>query len=467
MSDDQTVQATKFQQHVLSDIGDHGATFTDSFVNFPLCCPSRTTFLTGLYASNHHVEDNNPPLGGFSRFERLDAGNTLPIWLQRSGYYTAEIGKFLNRYGFSDPTLVPPGWNEWYAISGGVDYYDYQVNENGALASYGDDPRDYVDDVTTDRADEFIQRIGPGSAPFFLYVAYKAPHKGGPHPTGSRCAGGPPEPPRRHFGEFADAPLPKPPSFNEANVSDKPQFVQDLPPLTQEQVAGERTLYQCELESLQGVDDGVHSIVRTLSDVGELKNTLIVYTSDNGFLHGEHRIYTGKTKVYEPSIRVPLLMRGPGIPAGVRVRDLTINADLAPTIVEATGARADRIMNGRPILSDTQHPGRKLGRELLLEGNDYFGIRTARYKYVAHEDGERELYDLETDPDELQNVVADPAYAPVEQLLSSELSTLRNCRRGNCHRLPKLDVKLHYSRAESPSGGPCARGPVRAAFTAG
>ncbi len=140
MSDDETVQAAQFQEHVQSEIADRGATFTNSFVNFPLCCPSRTTFLTGLYASNHHVEDNGPPLGGFTRFERLDADNTLPIWLQRSGYYTAEIGKFLNRYGFADPTLVPPGWDEWSAISGGVDYYDYQLNENGTLVSFGESP---------------------------------------------------------------------------------------------------------------------------------------------------------------------------------------------------------------------------------------------------------------------------------------------------------------------------------------
>ncbi len=465
MSDDETVQAAKFQEHVQSEIAARGATFTNSFVNFPLCCPSRATLLTGLYATNHHVEDNGPPLGGFARFERLDAGNTLPIWLQRSGYYTGEIGKFLNRYGFADPTLVPPGWDEWSAISGGVDYYDYQLNDNGTLVSYGEGPTNYVDDVITDRAQEFIQRVGPGSAPFFLYVAYKAPHKGGPHPTGSRCAGGAPEPPRRHFGEFAHASLPRPPSFNEADVSDKPPFIQSLPPLTPERVAEERTLYQCELESLQGVDDGVHSIVRSLRAIGELKNTLLVYTSDNGFFHGEHRVYTGKTKVYEPSIRVPLLMRGPGIQAGVRVPDLTVNADLAPTIVSATGADADRIMNGRPILSDVRHPARELGRELLLEGSNYFAIRTARYKLVTYTDGGRELYDLQTDPDELHNVVADSAYAPVVELLSSELSTLRNCRRGNCHRLPKLDLGLHYSRARSPSGGPCARGAVKVAFT--
>ena len=157
-------------------------------------------------------------------------------------------------------------------------------------------------------------------------------------------------------------------------------------------------------------------------------------------------------------------MRGPGIPEGVKVRDLTINADLAPTIVRETGARADRIMNGRPILSDARHPSRELGRELLLQGNDYFGVRTARYKYVLYSDGEQEMYDEKLDPYELQNVVNDPQYAPVESLLASELSTLRNCRRGNCHRLPKLDVELHYPRAESQFGGPCSKGPVAVTF---
>jgi arylsulfatase A-like enzyme len=462
MSDDQTVQALKFQRHVLGEIADRGATFENNYVNFPLCCPSRTTFMTGLYAHNHHVVGNKPPLGGFDRFERLDSGNTLPLWLQRAGYHTGQVGKFLNGYGVSDPTIVPPGWDEWYGISGGVKYYDYRLNENGTLVSFGDSPASYVDDVITGRADEFIRRVGPASVPFFLYVAYKAPHGGGPHVAGPRCEGGPPEPPPRHFGEFADAPLPRPPSFNEADVSDKPRFVQKAPLLTPERIAEDRTLYQCELESLQGVDDGVHSIVHSLKAVGELRNTLLVYTSDNGFFHGEHRIYTGKSRVYEPSVRVPLVMRGPGIPEDVKVRDLTINADLAPTIVDAAHANADRVMNGRPILADTRQPRRELGRELLLEGRNFAAIRTQRYKYVSYRDGEQELYDLQSDPDELQNLVADPTYARVRSLLASELSTLRNCRRGNCHRLPKLDTKLHYSRGDSPSGGRCARGNVTA-----
>lgn len=464
MTDDETVRELRFQDHVLSSIADRGATFRNSFVNYPLCCPSRTTFMTGLYASNHHVEDNAPPRGGFDRFERVDSANTLPVWLQDAGYSTAEIGKFLNGYGYSDATLIPPGWSEWYGVSGGVGFYNYQINENGSLVSYREEPSDWIDDVITRRAVEFIDRVAPGRPPYFLYVSYKSPHGGGPHPSGSRCSGGPPEPAPRHFGDFAGERLPRPPNFNEADVSDKPGFVQSLPVLTDDRIAEDQTLYQCELESLAGVDDGVRQIMRALRGTGELANTLIIYTSDNGFFHGEHRIYTGKTKVYEPSIRVPLLMRGPGIPEGVRVRDLVTNADLAPTIVRATGIDADRIMNGRPILSDARQPQRLLGRSLLLEARNYVGIRTERYKYVSYRDGEQELYDLRTDPYELQNLATGLPYGEVQSLLANELSTLRNCRRGNCHRLPKLDTKLHYSRKKSPFGGPCTRGPVRVEF---
>jgi N-acetylglucosamine-6-sulfatase len=460
MSDDQTVPSVQFQKHVLGKIGAHGATFANNFVNYSLCCPSRSTFLTGLYAHNHHVVGNAPPRGGFERFERLDSGNDLPLWLQRAGYHTGEVGKYLNGYGLKNPTLVPPGWDEWEAVAGGVDYYDYTLNENGSLVDFGTQPSDYVDDVITGGAVDFIDRNATASSPFFLYVAYKAPHGGGPAVSGRRCAGGPPQPAPRHYGQFSNEALPEPPSFNEADVSDKPRFVQNSPLLTPARIAAERTLYQCELESLQGVDDGVNAIVKALRATGALRNTLLVYTSDNGFFHGEHRIYTGKIKVYEPSIRVPLLMRGPGIPAGVTVRDLTVNADLAPTIVDAAQARANRAMNGISILTDAEHPRRKLGRMLLIEGDNFHAIRTERYKFVQYDDGEQELYDLRLDPYELQNQVTNPAYAPVAALLAAELSSLRNCRQAGCHRLAQVATKLHYSRGRSRFGGPCSNGPV-------
>jgi N-acetylglucosamine-6-sulfatase len=460
LSDDQTVASVATQGHVVDQIGHAGATFANNFVNYSLCCPSRATFLTGLYAHNHHVLGNAPPKGGFDRFERLDAGNDLPLWLLGAGYRTGAIGKYLNGYGLTNPTLVPPGWSQWDVVAGIVNYYDYQLNENGTLVGFGSDPSSYVDDVITGKAVDFIDRNAPRRRPFFLYVGYKAPHGGGPHPTGSRCANGPPEPPPRHFGQFAGTPLPEPPNFNEADVSDKPRFVQNSPLLTPQRIAAEQTLYQCELESLQGVNDGVNQIMRALRSSGELKNTYVIYTSDNGFFHGEHRIYTGKVKVYEPSIRVPLLMRGPGIRHGVTVKDLTINADLAPTIVDLAHADADRVMNGISLLSDLEHPDQELGRRLLIEGNNFHAIRTARYKFVQYDDGEQELYDEQLDPYELQNQIANPAYAPVAAILSEELSHLRDCVRAGCRRPPHIKLRLHYRRSTSPAGTACSRGPV-------
>ena len=462
MSDDQTVSSVSTQRHVLEQIGHRGATFVNNFVNFSLCCPSRSTFLTGLYAHNHHVLGNSPPKGGFDRFERLDSGNDLPLWLQAAGYYTGEVGKYLNGYGIRDPTLVPPGWNDWQAVIDPVNFYNYRLNENGQIVAFGSDPADYLDDVISGKAADFIARNAPRRRPFFLYVAYKSPHGGGPHPSGQRCANGPPEPAPRHFGEFAGTPLPEPPNFNEADVSDKPRFVQNSPLLTPARIDAETTLYQCELESLQGVDDGVHRIMAALRASGELRNTDVIYTSDNGFFHGEHRIYTGKVKVYEPSIRVPLLMRGPGIPAGVRVRDLTINADLAPTIAELAGAKPHRVTNGMSIATDADHPRRELGRRLLIEGNNFDAIRTARYKFVQYDDGEQELYDEDLDPYELQNQVTNPAYQGVVSILSSELSHLRDCNRAGCRRPPHVPLVLHYRQGESAAGRPCASGAVTA-----
>jgi N-acetylglucosamine-6-sulfatase len=473
MSDDESVSELPYQRHVVDEIGDRGATFTNSFVNFSLCCPSRSTFLTGLYAHNHHVLTNF----GFRTFERLDSHNDLPLWLHAAGYHTGLVGKYLNGYE-AHTRLIPPGWDEWYGV-GQAQYYDYTQNENGRLVHFGGAPSDYLDDVITRESVDFIRRNASGPLPFFLFAAYKAPHGATIHPSGDRCAKGVPEPPPRHFGQFASTPLPEPPSFNEADVTDKPQFVRSLPRLTPEAVGAEQANFQCALEALQGVDDGVRKIIAALGHSGVLRDTYVIYTSDNGLFHGEHRIYGGKETAYEPSIRVPLLMRGPGIPAGEEVGDLAINADLAPTIVDVAGARAHRVMNGMSLIPAARHPNHLLGRELLIEAGNpavsehaqpappLVAIRTQRYVFIQYDDGEQELYDLATDPYELQNQAANPAYAQVRSLLATELSRLSDCRRAGCRRLPQLRIALRYHRAHSRLGGPCALGPVTARLAGG
>jgi N-acetylglucosamine-6-sulfatase len=459
MSDDQDTGSMRFMDEVIGELGGGGATFQNSFASFPLCCPSRATFLTGQYPHNHGVLANEPPEGGF---EMLDSSNTLAVWLQQDGYYTAHIGKYLNGYeGF--PDLEPAGWTEWYGSTNTYTFYGYQLNENGALVDYGESAEQYQSDIYTQKAVDFINRRAPQAQPFFLSVAYLAPHGGGPNPSPQPPANciGTAKPAPRHANAFNSEPLPQPASFNEQDVSDKPQAIQSLPPLTAEDVADIQREYRCRLESVLGVDEGVGRIVDALRASGELDNTLVVYTSDNGFFHGEHRIPMGKSRLYEPSIRVPLLIRGPGIPAGVSVDDLAVNADLAATILEATGSSASRAIDGLSLLSAAAQPDRPRGRAILLETRNYAAVRTARYIYAEHDTGETELYDLRTDPDQVQSLHADPAFDQVKGALAALLSRLRTCSGASCQLHPTLKLKLDYRRGRE-KGHRCAEGAVKA-----
>jgi arylsulfatase A-like enzyme len=464
MSDDQTLDSLRYMSRVQELIGAQGATFPVHVTNWPLCCPSRATFLTGQYAHNHGVFGNTAPLGGF---DRLNGAETLPVWLQRSGYYTAQIGKYLNGYENS-AVGVPPGWSEWHGTKRTYTFYGAQLLENGQRVTYGSinenpdapaEPQFYSTDLFTDKAVELIGRRAPARQPFFLYLAYLAPHSGGPNPAPpaqSRCDSDA-KPAARHLGAFADEPLPQPPSFNEADVSDKPAGISSREPLTAQQIANATRNYRCRAESLLAIDEGVERIVGALRESGELDNTLIVYTSDNGFFHGEHRIQTGKNRVYEEAIRVPLLIRGPGIPAGVSVDEISVNADLAPTILDAAGADPGVAVDGRSLLPSAEHPGRRRGRELLIEqetGTDdddgvngvfYTALRNARYTYVENATGEVELYDLAVDPFQLSNQHANPAYAAAETALAARLAALRACSGPSCRAKPVLRLELPRS----------------------
>ena len=431
-TDDQTAQSLRFMPNVNSLIVKPGALFRNSFVNYSLCCPSRATFLTGQYEHNHGVTGNGGPTGGYQRFQALHANNNLATWLSDAGYHTALMGKYLNGY---PGDVVPPGWSEWQGAAPHTqNVYDYTINQNGKQVHYGTDPSDFKQDVLTGKAVDFVDRSASRPKPFFLWLTYTAPHGGGPNPNPNppfNCqATAKPAP--RHAHAFDSEPLPKPPNFNELDVSDKPAKIRDLPLLTRSRIADIRREYRCRLESLLSVDDGVKRIVGALKAKGELAQTLLVFTSDNGFFHGEHRIPKGKTRIYEESIRVPLAMRGPGIPHGEKVDDLAINADLAPTIVDAANANPGLVMDGRSLIGVAQHPGIEQGRELLVEQPTFEAIRTGRYIYAEHDTGERELYDLQVDPYELQSVHDDPAYAKVQAALADRLHALETCSGETC-----------------------------------
>jgi len=432
-TDDQTVESMKVMQNVNALIGAQGATFANSFVNYSLCCPSRSTFLTGQYAHNHGVWSNQPPQGGFPRFESLHANNNLAVWLQRAGYYTALVGKYLNEYENKPP--VPPGWSEWHAVApDDQKVYDYTLNNNGELTAYGDGRSDFKDDVLTRKAVYFLSRRAAKPRPFFLWLTYTAPHVGGPNPNPqppSDCTGTA-KPPPRYAHTFDSEPLPMPPNFNEADVSDKPPAVRNLPLLDDARIADIQRRYRCELESLLAVDDGVQKVIAELEAKGDLDNTLIVYTSDNGYFHGEHRIPSEKLRVYEESIRVPLEMRGPGIPPGVTIDPLVTNADLAPTIAEAAGVTPGLDVDGRSLLPVIQSPATDRNRDLLIEQPTLKAIRTPRYLYAEYKNGDSELYDLQNDPYELESLARATPYASVKSTLRFRLHRLESCAGADC-----------------------------------
>ena len=238
--------------------------------------------------------------------------------------------------------------------------------------------------------------------------------------------------PADHAHAFDSEPLPRPPNFNERFVFDKPAEIRNRPRLSADEIADIRRKYRCELESLLSVDEGVKKIVDALRAKAELANTVLIYTSDNGYFHGEHRIPKGKLHIYEESIRVPLQMRGPGIPRGVQVGSLAINADLAPTLVDLANADPGLVMDGRSLIPVANRPGIERGRQLLIEEPSFKAIRTKRYMYAEHRTGERELYDLKNDPFELVSRHNAPAYAPVRALLAARLHQLENCAGSGC-----------------------------------
>ncbi len=449
MTDDQTAASMPYLTQTNQLLGGEGTTFSQAISTFPLCCPSRTTSLTGQYAHNHRVLHNAGPFGGFASF---DQANTLPVWLQAAGYRTLHLGRFLNGYEYAGG--VPPGWDVWQAAphSSAFDYADWKLNENGTLRSYPDveHPGEYQTDFFGRRASELIEQAAPGEQPFYLSLWFVAPHRGGPRDADDFGTVGSPSPAPRHRDAFAGASMPRPPSFDESRMSDKPQVVADRPLFSPQGEAAIEENWRQELESLLAVDDAVTRVVDTLRRTGELENTLIVFMSDNGFMHGEHRALREKVLPYEESIRVPLLLRGPGVPRG-RVDDRLVgNIDLPATILDAAEVAPGRVQDGASLLDQLADPGAELGRGLLIENGNgangiprYRGIRTERYLYVEHKStGELELYDLRRDPFQLQSLDEYERYDPVRHDLAARLHRLERCAGAGCRTKPRVRLLL-------------------------
>jgi len=450
LTDDLDYASIQKMPEINSLLKDEGATFGNAFISHPICCPSRSTILTGLYDHNHNVISNRPPDGGFEKFvSKGHEENTIAVSLQEGGYQTGFFGKYLNGYTNADPTHVPPGWDEWYGKIKEQELYDYSLNENGEEVSYGSEPEDFFTDVLSGKATDFVRQAASEDQPFFAYVAPTAPHV-------------PATPAERHKGAFADEEAPRPPSFNEEDVSDKPSGIRDSASLSEQEISEIDSRYQERLESMLAVDEMVGSLVEELKAAGELDNTYIFFTSDNGFEQGEHRIKGGKDRPYEESARVPFFVRGPGIAPGSEVEELAVNTDFAPTFADlasvefpADGRSLAPLLRGeepawRSSVLLEKLPAEENGEEANGKGKSknkgkgkgkaktgadgspaFEAIRTETYKYVEYENGETELYDLEQDPYELESLheSADPSL--IEDL-KARLEALEECSGDGC-----------------------------------
>lgn len=471
LTDDQDVATLDYMPRVQELLVNQGVTFENMFVTNPLCCPSNVSILTGQYSHNTGILHNVPPQGGFQKFvdmrtdgdpNTLGDETTLATWLQDAGYFTGRIGKYL--VGYNEPnrppgspdnsTYIPPGWDEWFGTYGGAPgYYNYGVNDNGTVIQFGNRPEDYSTDVLTNRVVSFIDQAEENDdQPFFALFAASTPHA-------QAMPNGAPIPAPRHQGTFAGATAPRTPSFNEADVSDKPPHIANLPPLSAAQMTSIDRQYQARLESLQSLDEGVEQIINALAERGELDNTYIFFTSDNGYHLGQHRLFQGKGEAYEEDIRVPLLVRGPGVRPGVTLDHMALNIDFAPTIVELAGATAGRVMDGQslaPLIVRDTPPPQNWRHDFLVEiyrnppmqpGSPGFALRTRHELYVEYADGFRELYDLRTDPYQLNNL-ADVADQGHLKNLSRRLAELVNSSGPSRHFGPSQSSG--HSHADGP-----------------
>jgi N-acetylglucosamine-6-sulfatase len=427
LTDDQRFEQAARMPILQSTIATNGTSFDRGYVVDPLCCPSRASILTGRYSHGTDIYTNMPPHGGFQTFtEEGEDQSTIATWLRSVGYRTALIGKYLNGYDQSVANYVPPGWKVWKAFAGGSPgsdaglYYDYSMSINGKLEYRGSTAQDYSTTVLTNYATRFISST-PRSAPLFLYLAPTAPHI-------------PAKAESRYSDACGDLPPNRPPSYNEADVSDKPAYIQSVPQWTSQQIQAQDGFYRRQCRTLLSVDDGIGQIEAALQQAGRLSSTFFLFMTDNGNLNGEHR-WSKKVVPYEEAIHVPFIIRYDPLTNGRTVEDaqhLVLNIDLAPTFAQLASTQAPGAdgVSLLPLLEETATTWRS---DFLVEHWNarttvptYCGVRNDRYLYVQYATGEEELYDLSSDPYELENLAAstDPEVQEVRSQMHTRLVEL-------------------------------------------
>jgi N-acetylglucosamine-6-sulfatase len=432
LTDDQRFDTLFAMPRLQRQLADHGVTFDQAVVSNSLCCPSRAELLTGSYSHTNGVYTNvytpRSPYGAWPAFHELgDEEGTIALALDDQGYHTGLFGKYLNDFGGAQ---APPGWDEFAAFVGnhqGGDYYDYSLFVDDAdgvrTERHGSSSQDYSTDVLADDAVRFV-RTTPTDAPLFLYVAPYAPHAGIVPAPGD-------------IGTWSGYRQQLPPSFDETDVSDKPPYIRDRSPVGERLM---RTKFELEYEALQGVDRLVGRVVAALHSTDRLRDTFIVFMSDNGVAFGEHR-WDYKLTPYEEAIHVPMVVRYDPLTderAGRRSEALVANIDVAPTIADIAGIAFEGVgkvdgVSIAPVLSGAK---RSVRSSVLLEHIDYpgryhvpsyCGLRTPGWTFVRYSGGSEELYRLSIDPYELRNVAT---------TMTDQLRRLRAITRARCRPLP-------------------------------
>jgi N-acetylglucosamine-6-sulfatase len=512
LTDDMPSSELASMPNVQSLIAAQGASFSQAYVSFPLCCPSRVTLLNGEYMHNHGVRGNFPPNGSWFKFRPRES-SALPGRLQDDGYYNVHIGKYMNFYSIVNGTLpVPAGWDEWYGkVSEDALYFDYQLIEKTSpdatprMTFYGDQPIDYQTDVFGKRAVDFVNDSAVTRQPFWLNLWFNSPH-------------GPFNPAPRDLYRLNGTALPPLPAFNEKDISDKPKWLRGeiRKRLRKRQIRVIENERRRQQEQLLSVDTAVGELILGLQSQGILDETYVIFTSDNGFFRGEHRIASGKYLPYDAASRVPLLIRGPGIPRGAVSNELVWNGDITQTIEQIASGSENPAADGRSLLPYAENPTLRSTRPILLEADTgpgppsaesarasaarsraarvhlagkrgvrnldqepnaiksgamksgannidtapaYRSIRTDRYAYTVYSNGQTELYDMKRDPAQLRSLAKDRRYRFVRRWLFGHLVLLSTCRGAGCRvelgpdpfPLPKSAVRP--KRKKKPKGG--------------
>jgi N-acetylglucosamine-6-sulfatase len=444
LTDDLTSDLLPYMPNVRR-LARRGTSFSNYFVTDSLCCPSRASILTGEYPHDTGIFRNSGPDGGFLAFRALGLEqDTYATNLQSVGYRTALMGKYLNQY---TPTrirtplggpYVPPGWTDWSVAGNGYQGYGYRLARTVRVVRHGFRPQDYLTNVIAQQGLGFVDEAVAEGAPFMLNLWTFAPHA-------------PAVPAPRDAHRFNGLTAPRDASFDEADMSDKPAWLRDHAPLGDQQLAAIDEAFRDRVRTVQAVDRMVGRLQRRLRALGVARDTYIVFSSDNGYHLGQHRLTPGKLTAYDTDVRVPLIVTGPGVPAGRTVDALTQNTDLCPTFAELAGAPAPPRADGHSLVP-LLHPGSDVGtashwRDAVLiehhgnvgaagdpdappagSGNppSYEALRSKDALYAEYADGERELYDLAADPLELSNLAGEAPPALIAKL-SAQLAAMASC----------------------------------------